>query len=138
MSQTVIPYLLYEDVGAAIDWLGEAFGFREELRYAEPDGRISHAEVRVGDASIMLGGPGSGYQNPRHTGHFSQLVVVQVDDADAHYERAKAAGATILAEPADQPYGDRNYRVEDLEGHHWSFHHPIASPTPEEWGAQRA
>jgi PhnB protein len=60
MSQKVIPYLLYEDVGAAIDWLGEAFGFREELRYAEPDGRISHAEVRVGDASIMLGGPGAG------------------------------------------------------------------------------
>jgi PhnB protein len=138
MSQKVIPYLLYEDVAAAIDWLSEAFGFREELRYVEPDGRISHAEVRVDDAAIMLGGPGSGYQNPRHTGHVSQLVVVQVDDADAHYERAKAAGATILAEPADQPYGDRAYRVEDPEGHHWSFHHPIASPTPEEWGAQRA
>jgi uncharacterized glyoxalase superfamily protein PhnB len=66
------------------------------------------------------------------------MVVVQVDDADAHYERDRAAGAKILAEPADQPYGDRAYRAEDLEGHHWSFHHPIGTPAPEDWGAQRA
>ena len=138
MTQIVTPYLLYEDVGAAIDWLGEAFGFREELRYPEPDGRISHAEVRVGEASIMLGNPGPDYRSPRHTGCVSQMVVVQVDDADAHFERARDAGATILAEPADQPYGVRDYRVEDLEGHRWSFHHRIATPTPEEWGAQRA
>ena len=138
MTQIVTPYLLYEDVGAAIAWLEEAFGFREELRYPEPDGRISHAEVRLGDGVVMLGGPSGDYRNPLHCGCVTQMVVVSVDDADARYERARAAGAKILAAPADQPYGDRAYRAEDLEGHRWSFHHPIGTPAPEDWGAQRA
>jgi uncharacterized glyoxalase superfamily protein PhnB len=117
----VSPYLLYEDVDAAADWLSAAFGFREMVRLRGPDGKANHAELRTGGALVMLGNPGPGYQNPRRLGGVTQLVYVYVDDVDAHCQRARAAGARILREPADQFYGDRTYGAEDPEGHQWSF-----------------
>ena len=65
-------------------------------------------------------------------------VHVYVDDVDAHFERAKGSGATILSEPEDTPYGDRNYRVEDLEGHRWMFAQHVRDVAPGEWGATEA
>jgi PhnB protein len=134
-GQTVSPMLSYEDVAAAIPWLERAFGFREASaeRYADADGRVSHAELRVGDGAVMLGWPGPDYQSPRH--HRAECasaerwmslpyvidgVHVYVDDVDAHCERARAAGARILREPKTESYG-RLYVVEDLEGHRWMF-----------------
>jgi uncharacterized glyoxalase superfamily protein PhnB len=139
MTQIVTPYLLYEDVAAALDWLDRAFGFREELRWAGEDGVVAHAEMRLGDGVIMLGHPGPDYESPRRTGHASVLIAVRVDDVDAHYERACAAGATIAEPPVDKPYGDRSYQAEDLEGHRWSFSTPVsAEVAPEDWGAVKA
>lgn len=135
---TVTPYLLYEDVAAALDWLAGAFGFRERLRFAEPDGRVSHAEMEIGDSAIMLGGPGSDYRSPRRTGHVSHLVHVYVDDVDKHYQVAKESGATIIGELEDQPYGDRRYIAEDLEGQQWTFAQRVREVSPEEWGATQA
>jgi len=121
LTQTVTPYLLYEDVPAALAWLSHAFGFREENRVEDADGHVGHAAMDVGDGSIVfLGDPGDDYRNPKQVGQTS-LVYVYVDDVDAHYARAKEAGAEILDEPADQEYGDRRYAVEDPEGHHWFF-----------------
>lgn len=117
----VSPYLLYEDVDAAVEWLTMAFGFTEAVRMPGQDGRAVHAELRHGGGLVMLGDPGPGYRNPRHLGGATQLVYVYVADVDAHYQRAKAAGAHILREPADQFYGDRTYGAEDPEGHQWSF-----------------
>ena len=134
----ITPYLLYEDVAGALDWLARAFGFRKRLHFAGPDGNISHAEMELGDGLIMLGDPGSGYQNPKRLGQATQLVHVYVDDVDEHFERAKEAGATILSEPQNQEYGDRRYDAEDLEGHRWSFAQPIRSLAPGEWGAVEA
>lgn len=131
----VTPYLLYEDVAAALDWLSAAFGFRERLRYAEEDGTVTHAEMTLEDGLVMLGDPGPDYRNPRQLGAVTHLVHVYVDDVDAHCEQARRAGAVILSEPADQAYGDRRYDAEDLEGHRWSFAQRVGDVSPAEWGA---
>lgn len=118
----ITPYIFYEDVAAALDWLTDAFGFGERMRIPGPDGTVNHAEMELADDGvIMLGNPGPEYQSPKRTGHVSQLVYVYVDDVDEHFEQAKAAGATIVAEPEDQFYGDRRYAARDLEGHEWNF-----------------
>jgi PhnB protein len=133
----VTPYLLYEDVAAALTWLADAFGFRERLRLPMEDGTVTHAEMTVADDGVlMLGHPGPDYRDPRNTGGATALVYVMVDDVDAHAERARGAGATILREPQDEPYGDRRYDAQDLAGHTWSFAQPLRDVPPEEWGAQ--
>ena len=131
---SVSPMLSYEDVGAAVEWLGRAFGFPERTgqRYTEPDGTVTHAEVAVGDGVIMLGHPSPDYEGPRkHAEHCEQArkwrepgyvvdgIHVLVDDVDAHFRWAKSAGATILSEPEDRPCAERVYRVEDIDGHRW-------------------
>jgi len=137
--QRIVPMIAYEDGVAAIDWLVRAFGFRELARMTGDDGRISHAELELGGGTIMLASPTPDYQSPRRhregcepARKWSALpwvidgVMVQVGDADAHFRQASAAGATILSEPEDQPYG-RAYRAEDLEGHRWMFMQPAAA-----------
>jgi PhnB protein len=132
----VTPYLLYEDVPAALAWLAEAFGFRERLRLAADDGTVNHAEMTIGDDGVvMLGHPGPEYRDPNRSGVSTALVYVMVEDVDAHAERARAVGATIVREPADESYGDRRYDVQDLAGHTWSFAQQLRAVPPEEWGA---
>ncbi len=80
----ITPYLYYEDVATALDWLTSAFGFRERLRMPGPDGKITHAELELADSVIMMGSPGPDYQNPKTSGQVSQLVYVYVDDVDRH------------------------------------------------------
>jgi uncharacterized glyoxalase superfamily protein PhnB len=134
VQQRAVPMVSYEDVGAAIDWLCEAFGFRESgERYTDDEGRVTHAELELGGAEVMLGWPGPDYRSPAH--HAAECeqadrwlsvpyivdgVLVYVDDVDAHCERARAAGATILREPKTEAYG-RLYNAADAEGHRWMF-----------------
>ena len=128
MRQTVTPYLLYEDAGAALEWLTKAFSFRETTRIELDDGSVNHAELDVGDGSIVyLGSPGEGFRSARKAGR-TALVYLLVDDVDAHCEHAREAGAEIVEQPADQPYGDRRYAAEDPEGHHWYFAQPVKEP----------
>jgi len=132
----VTPYLLYEDVAGALAWLTRAFGFRERLRYADREGNVTHAEMTIGDDGlVMMGDPGAEYRSPRKSGGFPAQVYVYVDDLDAHFEQARAAGAEIVSEPAEQPYGDRRYDARDVEGHRWSFAEHVTDVAPEEWGA---
>ena len=131
----VTPYLLYEDTNAAVDWLSRAFGFEEHLRFTNDDGLITHAELRLDDGVVFLGRPGADYRNPKHLGAVTVGIHVYVDAVDAHYERAREAGAEILAEPADQDYGDRRYTAADLEGHYWFFAQHVRDVAPEDWGA---
>ena len=121
MAQTVTPYLLYEDADAAIEFLSRAVGFREVERTTGAAGGM-HAELEVGpDGSrIYLGAPRGDFRGPGRVGRTS-LVYVLVDDVDAHYARAKAAGATIVEELTDLPFGHRRYTCDDPEGHEWSF-----------------
>jgi uncharacterized glyoxalase superfamily protein PhnB len=132
-NQTVIPMISYEDGIAALEWLVKAFGFRERARISDPAGRLMHGELEVGDGLVMLASPTPDYEGPkRHRESCERArkwssvpwiidgVLVQVDDLDAHFERAKASGATILSEIEDGPPG-RRYRAEDPEGHRWFF-----------------
>jgi PhnB protein len=129
----ITPYLLYEDVDAIVDWLVATFGFEERVRMSGPDGRANHAEVALADGVVMMGNPGPDYKSPKSTGNArTQLIYVYVDDVDKHYQTAKAAGATILSEPADQFYGDRTYGAEDPEGHQWSFAQHVRDVAPED------
>jgi uncharacterized glyoxalase superfamily protein PhnB len=121
MEQRVHPYLLYENGEAAIQFLTDAFGFREIDRKTGAAGGL-HAELEVspGGGRIYLGQPPSGYRNPSKVGTTS-LTHVLVDDVDAHHERAKAAGATITEELIDMPFGHRRYSCADPQGHEWFF-----------------
>ena len=138
MSDNITPYLLYEDGAAAMEFLSGAFGFEEVLRSQSPEGRVGHAEMRLGDGNIFLGEPGGEYRGPKRLGTTTVGIHVYVDDVDGHCERAKAAGAEIREEPADQEYGDRRYTALDLEGHTWFFAARVKETSPEEWGAKVA
>ena len=131
----ITPYLLYENVSSAIDWLASAFGFVERMRVPGPDGKTAHAEMRLADGVIMMGCPGPEYQNPKRLGHVTQNLYVYVDDVDAHFERARKAGAKILEEPKDQFYGDRRYGAVDPEGHHWYFAQHVRDVPPQDMKA---
>jgi PhnB protein len=136
MAQAITPYLLYEDGNAAVDFLTRAFGFAEKVRSRSPEGRTSHAELALGEGTIYLGEPGGDYRNPRRLGAATTSIYVIVDDVDAHFEHARSAGAEIVADPADQEYGDRRYFARDPEGHEWFFAQRIRQVEPEEWGAE--
>ena len=129
----VVPMLAYEDGHAALDWLAEAFGFRERTRMTDASGRLSHGEMEAGDGLIMLATPSPRYQGPaRHRENcaiaaaWSEVpyivdgVLVHVRDVAAHSQRARDHGARILSEPETDEHGTR-YRAEDLEGHRWMF-----------------
>ncbi len=122
-KQRIIPYLTYKNPSAAIEFLGKAFGFSETMRLAMPDGRIGHAEIELGNNTLMLASAFEemGLTSPQDLPSVHCQVVCYVDDVDAHHDRALAAGATIAQPPTDQFYGDRNYRAIDPEGHRWTF-----------------
>jgi PhnB protein len=127
MANAIIPYLLYEDLGGALDWLAKAFGLRELLRHAGADGKALHAEMQLGDdGRILMGYPGPQYQNPKHSGHRTHNLYVYVDDVDKLFARAVQAGAVVIEQPADQPYGERRCGMDDPEGHRWYFAQPLA------------
>jgi PhnB protein len=129
---TVTPYLLYEDLDAAVEWLTTTFGFTQEVLMKDDEGRANHAELKLGDGVVMMGHPSNDYKNPKNLGGSTVLIYVYVDDVDAHYEAAKQAGAKILREPEDQFYGDRMYAAEDPEGHQWSFSQHVRDVSPED------
>jgi len=118
----ITPYLLYQDAGAAVDWLAKAFGLRRTGDvFKGKDGRVNHASMTFGKAVLMLGSPGADFKGPRAMGHATQNLYVDVDNVEEHYARAVEAGAGIIEEPNDTFYGARRYGAEDLEGHRWYF-----------------
>jgi uncharacterized glyoxalase superfamily protein PhnB len=148
----VVPSLIYDDLAAAIAWLCEVFGFTERLRITDDDGKVGHAQLAIGQGvdhgveqgGIMLGasrvGQGSGWSDnaefrPPSPNLVSQVLMVRVDNVDAHYEHAKQHGARILHPPTTYPFGERQYTALDLAGHRWSFTQSVADVKPEEWGA---
>jgi PhnB protein len=125
--QRIIPYLLYDDAPAAIDFICNAFGFEERFRMPGPDGKLGHCEVGYEGNVLMLASamPEMGHVSPKDLPGRSNLVLVYVNDVGAHYEHAKAAGANVQSEPTDEPYGDRSYSAIDPEGMHWYFNQHV-------------
>lgn len=120
----IIPALRFKDPDAAVTWLTEAFGLTEHNVYRDDDGHVVHAELSHGDDSVMISGPrepgwlGGGTADPLASTISIYLVV---DDPQAHFERAKAAGATIVRDLEHMDYGSHEYSARDLEGNLWSF-----------------
>jgi uncharacterized glyoxalase superfamily protein PhnB len=130
-ASAVIPVLIYPDVPAAVAWLSAAFGFAERLRIGEGH----RSQLRVGDGDVIIA-EAHGDRRPPRAGEVTHSVMVRVQDARAHCERARAHGARILMEPADQVYGERQYNAEDLAGHLWTFTQTLADVDPAVWGGQ--
>ncbi|MYH16153.1 MAG: glyoxalase/bleomycin resistance/extradiol dioxygenase family protein [Gammaproteobacteria bacterium] len=139
-NQRIIPYLAYADAPAAVEFLCNAYGFEEGLLMEMGEGVLGHAELHLGDNVVFLATAFEemGHASPKDLGSVHAQVMVYVDDVDAHYERAKGAGAEITEAIADQFYGDRTYRTVDLEGHHWTFSQHIRDVSPEEMKAAAA
>jgi uncharacterized glyoxalase superfamily protein PhnB len=128
-TATIIPGLRYQDAPKAIDWLCRAFGFERHLVVPDEGGGIAVAQLRYGNGMIMLGSAGrhgGGYdelvRRPAEVGGFNtQAPYVIVEDCDAHYARARAAGAEIVLDIEDKSFGGRGYSCRDLEGNLWNF-----------------
>jgi len=127
---TVIPELVYPDVRRAVAFLTEVFGFAERLQIGEDH----RSQLTLGDGALLVADVFGDRRAPRVGDPVSQSVMVRVDDARAHCERARSHGATILAEPTDYPYGERQYTAADPFGHRWTFTESIADVDPADWG----
>jgi PhnB protein len=123
---TVTPYLVVPGVARLIDFLKEAFDAEEMVRMPGPDGAINHAEVRIGNSAVMMG------QASEEHPPMPAMLHLYVEDADAVFQRAVGAGATVLAEPEDQFYGDRMGGVKDEFGNQWWIATHIEDVPPEE------
>ena len=119
-----IPCLQYRDAHKAIDWLSRAFGFEQHALHEGSGGTVAHAEIRLGPAFVMLGSNNNSqfnWKTPLDAGCVTQSVYVVLDDVDAHYARAKAAGAEMVRDLHTTDYGSRDYSARDPEGHLWHF-----------------
>jgi len=132
--------LVYQDPKSAFRWLEKAFGLEPTMVILDADDNLVHSEMRFGDGLVMIGNEWSDdHKSPASLGgKNTQSVHLQITserggDVDSHCERARNAGARILAEPETQFYGDRTYRAADPEGHIWTFAQTVRSMTPEEW-----
>ena len=127
ITATIIPGMHYRDAAAAIEWLCKAFGFEKQAVYTDDNGVVQHAQLTFGNGMIMVGSKrdsefGRLLKQPDEIGgRETQCPYIVVTDADAVYERAKAAGAEILIEIKTQDYGGRDFICRDPEGHMWSF-----------------
>ena len=129
-SPVVIPVLVYPDVPAAVAWLADAFGFAERLRIGEGH----RSQLTVGRGGAVIVAEAHGERRPPRRGETTHMVLVRVDDARAHCERARRHGARILAEPTDFEFGERQYEAEDPAGHRWTFSETLADVDPAAWG----
>jgi uncharacterized glyoxalase superfamily protein PhnB len=122
----IIPYLYYQDVAAARRFLARAFGFRNfGPTNRGKDDRLIHAAMKLGKDVVMMGDPGAKYRGPRKLGAATQCLLLTVPEVDKLFARAVKAGASVLQEPADTPFGQRRFGVEDPEGHQWYFAQPV-------------
>ncbi len=132
--RTATPYLIVQGAAEAIDFYKRAFGATEMLRMADPQGRVGHAEIRIGDSVIMLADehPGMGYRGPRALGGSSVSILLYLEHVDTVFERAVKAGARALRPVTDQFYGDRSGTLEDPFGHVWTIATHVEDVPPEE------
>ena len=135
---TLQPYLIIRNCAAAIEFYKTAFGATERMRMTRPDGRIGHAEIQIGDTCIMMADehPEIGAFSPDHYGGSPVSMHFYVEDCDARFQQAIAAGAKQVREPADQPYGDRNAGVVDPFGYKWWIAAHIKSESKETAGTR--
>lgn len=128
------PYLCCQDAAKVLEFYKDAFGASELYRLPMPDGRVGHAEIKIGNAIIMLADefPEWGIKSPISVGGASVSVMIYVEDVDAFVAHAEAHGATVLMKPETMFYGDRTSKLQDPSGHLWTFSTRVEDLTPEE------
>ncbi len=126
--RSVTPYLAVEDASALLDFVKKAFDAEEMLNMPTPDGKIGHAEVRIGDSIVMLADASTSDQGQA----MPAMIHLYVEDADATFKKAIEAGATVLRDLEDQFYGDRSGGVRDPVGNHWWIATHVEDVSPEE------
>jgi PhnB protein len=131
---SVTPYLIVKGAAAAIDFYKRAFGAAELMRMQSPDGRIGHAELRIGDSTIMLADehPEMGFRGPLSLGGAGVSLMVYVEQVDEVFKRAVASGAKELQPIKDQFYGDRSGTLQDPFGHSWTVATHVEDVAPDE------
>lgn len=131
---TATPYLIVSDAARALEFYARAFGAKELMRFAAPGGKIGHAEIRIGDSVIMLADeyPEQGYRSPRALGGSPVSLMLYLDDVDARFARALAAGAVQLRPLENQFYGDRTGTLADPFGHVWTLATHVEDVPPDE------
>jgi PhnB protein len=131
---TVTPYLIVNDGAGAIEFYKKAFGATELYRMPAPDGRIGHAEIKIGDSPIMLAdeSPEMGARSPKTLGGSPISILLYVEDVDALAQQATAAGATLLRPVENKFYGDRSGSFEDPFGHQWHIATHVEDVSTEE------
>ena len=134
-TEILLPHITYRSVEDAIAWLTRVFGFIEHYHYGGDDGAIGGAQMHLGNAWIMLSGAWPRRASPALLGTGTQSLTVFVDDVDAHFLRTRSEGATIVEDLHETVYGERQYGVEDLDGHLWLFSQHARDLSPDEWGA---
>jgi uncharacterized glyoxalase superfamily protein PhnB len=131
-ADIILPHIEYQNLPAAIAWLTRVFGFTEHYRYGAPSG----AQLFLGRAFIMVRQSPSGQASPTQLGYGTQSLTIFVEDVDGHYRRVKESGAEVVEELHETEYGERQFGVEDLDGHHWLFARHARDMSPEDWGAK--
>jgi PhnB protein len=131
---TATPYLIVRDAARAIEFYKQAFGATELMRLGDPTGKVGHAEIKVGDSTIMLADefPEMGIRGPQSIGGSPVSILLYVEDVDAVYSRAVASGATAVRPVKDQFYGDRSGTLTDPFGHTWTIATHTEDVSPEE------
>ncbi len=139
-AHVVVPYLSVHDGVAALDWYAEALGATVTQRVADADGKIAHAEFSIGAARFYLADefPEIGVVSPRALGGTAVAIHLTLDDVDGAYDRAVAAGATSLNEPADQPHGARHGTLLDPFGHRWMLSQQVRTVAADDYATQMA
>jgi PhnB protein len=137
---TVTPYLVISGAAKAIDFYTKAFGAQEQFRMPGPEGHIMHAEIRIGDSVVMLSDefPQMGAKSPQSLGGTPVNIFLYVEDVDAWFKRATAAGCTAEQPPTDMFWGDRYGKLSDPFGHSWSLATHKEDVAPEEMGKRAA
>jgi uncharacterized glyoxalase superfamily protein PhnB len=131
-TDILLPHVSFQNVVAACDWLSRVFGFSEAYRYGDP---VSGIQMHLGQAYVMLHRIREGGLSPARLGYGTQMLTVFVEDVDAHFAKAVAEGGRIVEDLHETIYGERQYGVEDLDGHKWLSSRHAKDVDPTEWGA---
>jgi len=131
-TNIILPHVVYQNLPEAIAWLKQAFGFSVHYTYGDP---LSGAQMFLGDAWIMIRQARPPQASPSSLGYGTQSLTIFVEDIEGQFRRAKAADARIVEDLNETIYGELQFGVEDLDGHHWLFSRHARDVDPKEWGA---
>jgi uncharacterized glyoxalase superfamily protein PhnB len=125
----VVPIVVYDDVEDAVAWLTRTFGFVEKVRIGD-----HRAQLDTGGGAVIVADATHGRRPPAGSDGVTHSTMVRVQDIDEHYRATLASGAHVASEPADLPFGERQYSARDPAGHLWTFSQSVADVAPEDWG----